>query len=302
MAPRDDVLPASGSAAIPAGMASDCPSSVRISGHVQKMASDPYDLHKMRKPPEAAVAILRRELCGWRGSPKNIYNAKLTLGPGEAAHLRAIIVRCPTVTKRNIPLLVAVHEAIDGCRVCAREVAGFRKPPHLERGDAGKVMIIGQGPGNAEMRAEVAFAGQSGKTLNSWLVAAGADRDNPREGIYFTSVIKCCAAGPEHFRIMERNCRRFLRDQIAAIEPALIITLGKEAYMAMRFTNTGYDRALCKPVHSSDHLLYSWFGFHFWLLPWPHPSGLNRWHNVPKNRERLRESFEFVQSALEGAL
>jgi len=198
--------------------------------------------------------------------------------------------------------LDAVHSAIDACRVCAGEVTGFRKPPHLHRGDPGRVMVIGQGPGNAEMRGRVAFAGQSGRTLNSWLVEAGASRDDPRAGIYFTSIIKCCGSGSRHFEVMERNCWPFLQQQMIAIRPRLIITLGAEAYVSLRFTTVQYSEALCNPVRSSDYLLLSAFSFDFWLLPWPHPSGLNRWHNVQKNRDRLRASFDFVQRALEGAL
>lgn len=198
--------------------------------------------------------------------------------------------------------LDVVHRAIDDCRVCSHSVRGFRKPPHLDRGEPGPVMIIGQGPGNAELQGDIAFAGQSGTTLNLWLVAAGANTEEPRRGIYLTAVIKCCCTGPRDFKVMERNCWRFLQQQMAVVRPRLVITLGRQAYMSLRFTGDEYGEALCNPERSSDHLLISGFGFDFWLLPWPHPSGLNRWHNVAENRERLRKSFVFVRKALEGTL
>src|SRR6185437_7319048 len=87
--------------------------------------------------------------------------------------------------------LNALHDEIIGCRVCEAKVIGFKKPPPLNRGDVGRVMVVGQGPGSAELRGTRAFAGQSGRTLDSWLVACGAPRNEPRSGIYFTSVIKC---------------------------------------------------------------------------------------------------------------
>jgi uracil-DNA glycosylase len=98
---------------------------------------------------------------------------------------------------------------------------------------------------------------------------------------------------------MARNSAQFLAKQITIIRPKLLITLGKEAYMTLRFTHEDFELALCKPQRSSDFLLLTYFGFHFFLLPWPHPSGLNRWNNVPGNRERLKSSFAFVAQLME---
>jgi uracil-DNA glycosylase len=99
---------------------------------------------------------------------------------------------------------------------------------------------------------------------------------------------------------MARNCDGFLQQQMMAIKPKLVITLGREAYLNLRFTNQDYDEALCHPLHTSDFLLVSQLGFHFWFLPWPHPSGLNRWHNVAQNKNRLQASFAFIRRLLEG--
>ena len=196
--------------------------------------------------------------------------------------------------------LSTLHKEIDRCRVCAGHAQGFRKPPHLDRGGKARVMIVGKGPGNAELQGNRAFAGQSGHTLDSWLRSSGADRTHPRRGLYLTSIIKCCHLRMRDFDFMARNCAPFLQQQIEKVRPELIVTLGGEAYMGLRFTAQDYDRALCNPVNSADHLLFSPFGFHFWLLPWPHPSGLNRWHNSLENKERLRRSFAFLRQVLEG--
>lgn len=194
--------------------------------------------------------------------------------------------------------LTILHAEIDGCRVCA-DVAGFEKPEHLDRGDPGEVMIIGQGPGNAEVAHERAFAGQSGRRLDSWLIQSGADPGDPRHGIYFTSVIKCCHSRGSDFRYMAENCGGFLQRQIEILRPGLVISLGRQAYEQLRFTRADYDSGLCVPVHTSNHLLVSQLEFDFWLMPWPHPSGLNRWHNAAENRSRLESSFRFVRGFLE---
>ena len=125
--------------------------------------------------------------------------------------------------------LTMVHEDIDGCRRCEPDVRGFRKPPHLDRGEPGKLLIVGQGPGNARLRGKKAFAGQSGRTLDSWLRAAGLSDHEPRKGFYLTSVIKCCHSSPADFGLMARNCSGFLQRQIMAIKPQVVITLGKDA-------------------------------------------------------------------------
>lgn len=162
-------------------------------------------------------------------------------------------------------------------------------------------MLVGQGPGRSELRRSKAFAGQSGKTLNSWLESASGNKLDPRQGMYFTSVIKCCHSRQRDFAPMARKCAKFLERQIAALRPKMIITLGLQAYEQLRLSSLSYDDALCVAVHSSRYLLTSQFGFDFWLLPWPHPSGLNRWLNSDANRKRLKESFASVRKVLEAS-
>jgi uracil-DNA glycosylase family 4 len=155
-------------------------------------------------------------------------------------------------------------------------------------------MIIGQGPGRAELNGARAFAGQSGRTLDNWLVSCGCSPGNPRIGIYFTSVIKCIGQ-EKAFELMAGNCLHFLQSQILTIRPALIITLGRKSYGMLRTSDDDYELALCKPVDTKQILLVTPFDFHYSLLHWPHPSGRNRWLNSPENRTRLQQSFEHVK-------
>jgi len=98
---------------------------------------------------------------------------------------------------------------------------------------------------------------------------------------------------------MTPNCRPFLQKQITLIRPKLIITLGQLAFDELNFTDLMFSDALCLPLASREHVLLSPFGYHFTLLPWPHPSGLNRWLNKPQNRQRLEKSFATVGIFLE---
>jgi uracil-DNA glycosylase family 4 len=195
--------------------------------------------------------------------------------------------------------LLRIHADVDACYVCEERVDEFQKPAALDRGTAGRIMIVGQGPGRAELQGLRAFAGQSGRTLERWLVECGANPAAPRAGIYFTSVIKC-VSHDKFFPMMAKNCRQFLQRQIAEVRPELLITLGKRACEALQVSDQLYDRALCEPQHTSDFVLVTPFGFHFNLLHWPHPSGLNRWLNDDENLRRLTASFDFVRPFLGG--
>src|ERR1700733_6614885 len=132
--------------------------------------------------------------------------------------IRVVMKVAPNFNSDPMLQLEAIHADIDRCR-CWEGVGGFQKPPRLDRGDPGKLLIVGQGPGKAELRGSKAFAGQSGTTLDSWLRAAGLNSDNPRKGVYLTSVIKCCHTSAKDFDVMARNCADFLQRQMMAVKP-----------------------------------------------------------------------------------
>jgi len=201
-----------------------------------------------------------------------------------------------TPGEADVPLRL-LHERIDACRICSQIVPNFIKPLKMERGEAGSIVVVGQGPGNTEIAKGRAFSGYSGKRLNEWLVQCGADEKNPRAGIYLTSVIKCSGA-KNLFSKMAHNCRLFLNQQLSIIRPALVITLGQEAYEELRFNEVPYDVALCREHRSAENVFMTPVGFHYSLLPWPHPSGLNRWHNDKENHDLLKTSFQIVKTHL----
>jgi uracil-DNA glycosylase family 4 len=192
-----------------------------------------------------------------------------------------------------------IHLAIDACRICEAFVGRtFRKPTQMERGDRGRIVIVGQNPGRQEVVTGRAFSGQAGRRLNDWLRQAAPRPETPRAGIYLTATVKCLGANG-HYRRMLRNCRQFLFRQLAALHPSLVIALGRPAFETLRFSDDlDYRSQLCRLVRSRDHWVTPPFGVHFDLLPWPHPSGLNRDLNDSATTERLRASFEILASVL----
>jgi uracil-DNA glycosylase family 4 len=191
--------------------------------------------------------------------------------------------------------LADLHAEIDGCHKCDKHVIPLVKPLGLCRGDPGKIIVIGEGPGRAEKKKARAFAGPSGKELERWLVQCSASPHNPRHGIYFTSIIKCVKNSERDLVKMKYNCRHFLDNQLSIIMPTLVISLGAHAYNALRFTPEPFETAICKKYYSADYLLIPPYDSHFYLVVWPHPSPVNRWFNIDKNKQRLKESFELVR-------
>jgi len=221
--------------------------------------------------------------------------AKPSTDVQDGAHLsnpsRAILRLVATSQETE---LVHIHREIDGCTICKAGVDGFQKPKPLDRGAVGRIMVIGEGPGKSELNSGRAFAGQSGRRLEGWLVAAGAPRDDPRQGIYFTSVLKCFCPASKDFKGMARNCSGFLDRQLQTIKPELVVTLGSKAFQRLHFTEDEFDRAACNPYYTGDEVLLTDYGFHFWVLHLPHPSGVNRWHNHEANRKKLSSALKFV--------
>ena len=147
-------------------------------------------------------------------------------------------------TIRLIPLLVRLmqslkelHQSIDNCTVCSGLVQLLSKPQAgLDRGDGNEILIVGQAPGNTEQTSGRAFSGISGTRIDGWLVGIGRPAENPRKGVYLTSLLKCSAPkSSKTFGLMWENCSHFLNEQLELIRPRLVITLGRESFQYLAF-------------------------------------------------------------------
>jgi len=85
-------------------------------------------------------------------------------------------------------------------------------------------MFIGEGPGFHENEQGRPFVGAAGKFLDELLGDAGLTRD----GVFITNVVKCRPPGNRDPEPEELNaCKPYLERQIAAINPDVIVTLGR---------------------------------------------------------------------------
>ncbi len=125
--------------------------------------------------------------------------------------------------------LRAVREELGDCQRC--KLAGRRANIVFGVGNPdARLMFIGEAPGADEDRQGEPFVGKAGQLLTKMIGAMGLSRDD----VYIANVVKCRPPGnrdPEPDEVA--MCRPFLDRQIAAIEPEVIVTLGRVAPMTL---------------------------------------------------------------------
>lgn len=86
------------------------------------------------------------------------------------------------------------------------------------------VMFIGEGPGYHEDQQGLPFVGPAGKFLDELLAVAGLKRDE----VYITNVVKCRPPqNRDPLPIEIRACAKYLDEQLALIQPKVVVTLGR---------------------------------------------------------------------------
>jgi len=128
--------------------------------------------------------------------------------------------------------LAEIAENIRQCQKC--ELSHSRKNAVPGAGPANaEIILIGEGPGFYENEQGLPFVGASGKFLTQLLTDGGV----PRDTVFITNVVKCRPPGNRDPQEQELNaCSIFLDQQIKAINPLIIITLGRFS-MARYFEN-----------------------------------------------------------------
>ena len=97
-----------------------------------------------------------------------------------------------------------------------------------------KVLFIGEGPGFHENEQGLPFVGAAGQFLDELL----AEANLKREDVFITNVVKCRPPGNRDPQPEELEaCKPYLERQIAAINPDVIVTLGR--FSMAHFINNG---------------------------------------------------------------
>jgi uracil-DNA glycosylase len=129
--------------------------------------------------------------------------------------------------------LRAVASEVRACEACKLHLSRKNAVPG-EGPAASELMFIGEGPGFHENEQGRPFVGAAGKYLDELLVKIGLSR----EQVFIGNVVKCRPPGnrdplPEEIQA----CAGYLERQVDAIQPRVIVTLGRFS-MARYFPNT----------------------------------------------------------------
>jgi DNA polymerase len=177
--------------------------------------------------------------------------------------------------------LLAVREELGECTRCklgpgrTRLVFGVGNP-------TAELMFVGEGPGADEDAQGEPFVGRAGQLLTRMIEAMGTRR----EDVYIANVVKCRPPGnrnPEPDEI--EACERFLRAQIEAIRPKVIVALGKFAAQTLLRDTT--------PITRLRGRWGSYQGVR--LMPTFHPAYLLR---SPDEKKKAWEDLQLVMKEL----
>lgn len=157
--------------------------------------------------------------------------------------------------------LEAIATEIRACLRCPLGRSRTRAVPGEGPADA-TIMFIGEGPGFHEDAQGRPFVGASGQYLEELLAGIRLTRHQ----VYITNVIKCRPPGnrdPEPAEL--QACRAYLERQIALIQPAVIVTLGRFS-MDRYFPGQSISRIHGRPKRVND----------VYYLPMFHPAAALR--------------------------
>jgi uracil-DNA glycosylase len=129
-----------------------------------------------------------------------------------------------TEAERHMALEDIASE-VRACTACRLHVGRTQAVPG-EGHPSTEVLFVGEGPGFNEDRQGRPFVGAAGAFLTELLGSVGWRRDE----VFITNVVKCRPPDnrdPEPDEIAA--CAPFLRRQVEALDPALIVTLGRHS-------------------------------------------------------------------------
>lgn len=127
-----------------------------------------------------------------------------------------------------------LRETVSGCVACA--LCKTRTQTVFGTGsEKARWMLVGEAPGAEEDARGEPFVGQAGRLLDSMLAALGLNRT---EHVFIANVLKCRPPGNRNPAPEEvRRCEPYLKRQVALVQPALLVVMGRFAAQSMLGTD-----------------------------------------------------------------
>jgi DNA polymerase len=180
-------------------------------------------------------------------------------------------------------VLQKVAEEVTVCEKCSLHHSREKGVPGEGPSDA-DIMLIGEGPGFHENMQGKPFVGAAGDLLVELLNTIGMNR----EQVFITNVVKCRPPGnrdpsPEELKA----CSSYLERQIQAINPKVIVTLGRFS-MARFIPHAKISEIHGQPIQVKGTL----------VVPFYHPAAaLHR----PSLRLTVEEDFSLLPDLIKNA-
>ncbi|MBI5080558.1 MAG: uracil-DNA glycosylase family protein [Chloroflexi bacterium] len=187
--------------------------------------------------------------------------------------------------------LEELHKQIRACVKC-KEAGYWIAEGAVVRGvHNAKVMTIGQAPGPTEAIVKRPFNAGSGKRLFAWLGEAGFVEETFRATQYMTSITKCYpgkgkGGGGDRVPSKEEQefCRAWLDQEIALVNPKLIIPIGRLAISLFFDMTLPLEKIIGKQIERDGRI----------IIPLPHPSGASTWHQKEANRKLVKKAIRLI--------
>jgi DNA polymerase len=128
------------------------------------------------------------------------------------------------------PTLAEVRAELGDCTRCKLARQGRKQIVFGVGNPDAELMFVGEAPGADEDQRGEPFVGKAGQLLTRIIEAMGFQRSE----VYIANVIKCRPPQNRDPELDEvESCEPFLKRQIAAVAPKIIVTLGKHAAHAV---------------------------------------------------------------------
>jgi DNA polymerase len=181
----------------------------------------------------------------------------------------------------SVEVIQLIAREVRGCTLCGLATGRTRAVPGEGPADA-KIMLIGEGPGYHEDRQGRPFVGPSGQFLDDLLGMAGLARAD----VFIANVVKC---RPPQNRDPQPDevatcTETYLFRQIAAIDPPVIVTLGRFS-MGLFLPGERITRIHGQPHNVGGRL----------VVPMLHPAAAL---HQPQNRPLIEDDFRRLPEIL----
>ncbi len=182
-------------------------------------------------------------------------------------------------------LLIDVREELGDCSRC--KLSQGRKNIVFGSGNPqADLVFVGEGPGADEDEQGLPFVGRAGKKLTE-IIEKGMNLDREKD-TYICNIVKCRPPGnrdPEKEEI--EACNPFLVQQLKAIQPKVVVALGKPAASTLLGRNV--------PITKERGTWHDYEGFKLMLTL--HPAYLLRAYTV-ENRKAVHSDMKKVLKEL----